>query len=89
MKISARAIGNNMTELFIGNTTILFSYAAPVAAHRYEWFRQHGTIFVVTEQRWCAATSRHINMWLKGAHAKSVPQSFFDDLLETAKWKWT
>jgi len=66
----------NMTQLNIGEYTILFSYRTPVAFHR------SGSGYFKTEKKWSATTSRHINLWLHGANAESVPQDEIDAILE-------
>lgn len=52
-------IGSNMTEVEIGDKTILFSYKTPVAYH------QAGIGYAKTSKYWSVTTSRHINKWLK------------------------
>lgn len=57
MRISP--IASNMTEIEIGNKTILFSYKTPVAFH------EAGVGYAKTNKHWSVTTSRHINKWLK------------------------
>lgn len=52
-------IGSNMTEVELGDKTILFSYKTPVAYH------QAGIGYAKTSKHWSVTTSRHINKWLK------------------------
>lgn len=52
-------IGSNMTEIEIGDKTILFSYKTPVAFH------EAGIGYTKTNKFWSVTTSRHINKWLK------------------------
>jgi hypothetical protein len=59
MKLSPLA--SNMTEIEIGNKTILFSYKTPVAYH------EAGVGYAKTSKHWSATTSRHINKWLKSS----------------------
>ena len=67
-------LASNMTEVEIGDVTVLFSYKTPVAAQTEDGF------FVRTDKFWSATTSRHINKWLAGARAEVKPQSYFDGL---------
>ena len=67
-------IASNMTEVEIGDVTVLFSYKTPVAAQTEDGF------YVRTEKHWSVTTSRHINKWLAGARAELKPQSYFDGL---------
>lgn len=70
-----KQLGSNQTELEIKGARVLFSYSTPVACEsvgkRYR-----------TDKFWSKTTSRHINQWLEGASAESVPQSFFENLLK-------
>lgn len=52
-------IGSNMTEIEVGNLTVLFSYKTPVAYH------EAGIGYAKTNKHWSVTTSRHINKWLK------------------------
>ena len=69
-----KPIASNMTEVQVGDVTVLFSYATPVAAQLEDGF------YVRTEKKWSVTTSRHINKWLAGARAEVKPQSYFDGL---------
>lgn len=69
MKI--KNVGSNMTELHTDQHVILFSYETPVAALRlgdHQYLR--------TDQFWSVTTSRHINKWLQGVEAETVPQEY-------------
>jgi len=73
-----RSLKKNLTEVEIGQVTILFSYKTPVACHI------EGQGYFRTEQKWSTTTSRHINEWLRemGSHdCESKPQKFFDTLV--------
>ena len=70
-----RNIGSNMVEVDGPLATILFSYSTPVAACMSD-----GSGFVRTDKRWSVTTTRHINKWLAGAEARTVPQAVLDDL---------
>jgi len=72
-----RSIKKNMTEVVLGDLTILFSYETPVACHI------QGKGYFRTSKRWSATTTRHINQWLDGAEAEERPQKFFDNLLQS------
>jgi hypothetical protein len=69
----------NMTELTIGNTTVLFSYRTPVAM-----IDGRGGVYR-TSKHWSTTTSRHINTWLNlvsGIKAREMGQEFFDNLVK-------
>jgi hypothetical protein len=69
-----KPVGSNMTELHkTDGTVVLFSYETPVAACMGD-----GGGFIRTDCRWSMTTSKHINKWLDGASARSVPQSELD-----------
>jgi hypothetical protein len=69
-------VGSNMTELILGNgTVILFSYKTPVAC----W--KDGT-FYRTETYYSKTTTKHINKWLpQGVKAQTAGKEFFDILV--------
>jgi len=74
MKI--KSLGANVTELHLNNGTIvLFSYEVPVAA------QVTGRGFLRTEKMFSPTTTRHINKWLDGVHAKTVSQDEIERLL--------
>jgi hypothetical protein len=52
-------IKSNMTEIELGEYTVLFSYKTPVAYHLA------GVGYAKTRKHWSVTTSRHINQWLK------------------------
>ena len=54
---------------------VFFSYETPVAAQ----LAAGG--FVKTETKYSRTTSKHINQWLDGANAETVPQTEIDDLV--------
>jgi hypothetical protein len=68
-------IGPNQTQMEIGDATVLFSYNTPVAAHlpALGWVR--------TAQKFSVTTSRHVNRWLDGMTAKSLPAEQFAEAL--------
>ena len=68
MKI--KSIASNMTELHTDDAVILFSYSTPVAA-----LRKADHKYLRTDQFWSVTTSRHINKWLSGVDAQTVPQA--------------
>lgn len=82
-----KPIKANMTELEIGEITILFSYETPVACH-INGVRFRGRVvdrngYCRTEKKWSATTTRHINQWLRDNNAENVterPQEYFDNL---------
>jgi len=75
---------SNMTEIEIGDKTILFSYKTPVAYH------QAGVGYAKTNKYWSVTTSKHINQWLKmngfdasrGDQLKEVNQEELDNLVK-------
>lgn len=77
-------IASNMTEIEIGNKTILVSYKTPVAFH------EAGVGYAKTNKYWSVTTSRHINKWLKmkgydasrGDGLREVPQDELDNLVK-------
>lgn len=72
MKI--KQVGSNMTELHKDGIVVLFSYETPVAAYI------DGEC-VRTEEFYSPTTTRHINKWLAGVKARTVPQQTIEDLL--------
>ena len=75
MKI--KNIGSNVTELHTDDAVILFSYETPVAG-----LRTSDHEYVRTDLFGSVTTSRHINKWLSGVEAQTVPQ---DELFALAK----
>lgn len=73
-------LGPNMTEIYVNDVTVLFSYKTPVAVMIDEGL---GFVFYRTSKRWSNTTSRHINKWLRvyGKVASEKPQEYFDNLL--------
>lgn len=73
-----RPIKSNMTELTVGNTTVLFSYRTPVAGYDDQGaFR--------TAQHYSVTTSRHINQYLGGKDVgRTVSQEYINSLVEVA-----
>ena len=72
--IRIKQIGSNMTVLNKNGYEILFSYETPVAVYD----QQRGE-YLRTEQKFSQTTSRHINKWLQGVKAMSVPQNVIED----------
>jgi hypothetical protein len=70
-----KQLGSNMTELDLGFAQVFFSYETPVAACLTD-----GTL-VRTAERYSVTTTRHINKWLQGCEALTVPQARIDCLL--------
>ena len=73
MKI--KQIASNMTELDLGFAQVFFSYETPVAACLTD-----GTL-VRTATKYSVTTTKHINKWLQGCEALTVPQARIDCLL--------
>lgn len=70
-----KPLASNMTELTVGNITILFSYKTPVAGWDSEGaFR--------TSQHYSSTTTRHINKYLGGKDiGRKVEQDFIDAIV--------
>lgn len=64
-------LGPNRTEVRIGDLTVFFSYSTPVAAYvpALGWVR--------TAEKFSVTTSRHINQWLDGVPALTLPAAQF------------
>ena len=72
-----KPIKSNMTELTVGNTTVLFSYRTPVAGYDDQGaFR--------TDQRYSVTTTKHINHYLGKGVGRVVSQDYIDSLVEVA-----
>jgi hypothetical protein len=73
----AKQSGKNQTEIHLGaETTILYSYDTPVAAHHEgKWYR--------TDERHSNTTSKHVRGWLDNRFegSEEVPESFFSSIL--------
>ena len=68
-------LGYNQTQITLSDGhQVFFSYETPVAARTpdYKYYR--------TDRKWSVTTSRHINKWLDGVKATTMPQNFFDTL---------
>ena len=77
--MKVRKIGSNMTELEVGNITIMFSYSTPVAGQDDEGLFR-------TAQSYSRTTSGHIRVYLEGRDAgrmpiRTVPQAYIDSLV--------
>jgi hypothetical protein len=70
-----KQIGSNMTELDMGFAQVFFSYETSVAARLTD-----GSL-VRTAERYSVTTTKHINKWLDGCEALTVPQERIDCLL--------
>ncbi len=75
-KMKLRQVKSNVTELTIGETTIMFSYQTPVAGYDEEGaFR--------TDRKYSVTTSRQINQYLGGKEVgRTVPQDYINWLVE-------
>ena len=72
-----RPIKSNMTELTVGDTTVLFSYRTPVAGYDDQGaFR--------TDQHYSVTTSRQINQYLGKGVGRTVSQEYINSLVEVA-----
>jgi len=70
-----KALGANKTQVEVNGHTVFFSYNTPVAAN----LATGG--FVRTATKYSVTTSKHINQWLDGANARTVPQEEINALL--------
>lgn len=80
--MTLKPIKSNMSEIKVGNVTVLFSYQTPVAClltngSVYEYYQ--------TAKKWSRTTSRHISQWLEGNPAMFKDQEYFDNLLSGVK----
>jgi len=73
-----KQIASNMTELDLGFAQVFFSYETPVAARLTD-----GSL-VRTETKYSVTTTKHINKWLNGCEALTVPQDRIDCLLTSS-----
>ena len=73
-----RQVKSKVTELTIGDTTIMFSYQTPVAGYDDQGaFR--------TDQYYSVTTSRQINQYLGGKDVgRTVSQEYINSLMEVA-----
>ena len=72
-------IKNNMNEVRLNGTSILFSYKTPVACHVI------GKGYIKTSKKWSVTTSKHINQWLNmndAVNVQEVDQSIIEDILQ-------
>ena len=70
-----KPLGANRTELTLASgAVVFFSYQTPVAAQRAEGG------FIRTAEHYSVTTSRHINQWLDGRNAATVPQADIDSI---------
>lgn len=74
--LKLKIIGPNQTVISTEKIEVFFSYETPVAA-----FVQ-GQGYVRTDTFYSTTTSKHINGWLRGTKAETVPQEEIDNLLE-------
>jgi hypothetical protein len=78
--LKLKPLASNMTELELGDKTILFSYRTPVACHIA------GEGYYRTEKKWSVTTSKHIGKWLTLMGARNPaalkPQEFFDSMVQ-------
>jgi len=72
--MTLKQVGSNMSEVGIGDKTVLYSYSTPVA------YKEGGFLFV-TNKYWSKTTSRHINKWLDGSKFETIPQLSLDTLV--------
>ena len=74
-KLNLKKIGSNMTELEVGNTSILFSYQTPVAGYDDQGAFRSNDWFSMT-------TTKHINKYLGGKDVgREVDQSYIEGLV--------
>ena len=74
-KLNLKSIGSNMTELEVGNTSILFSYQTSVAGYDDQGAFRSNDWFSMT-------TTKHINKYLGGKDVgREVDQSYIEGLV--------
>lgn len=73
-----KQLGSNMTELDMGFAQVFFSYETPVAARLTD-----GSL-VRTATKYSVTSTKHINKWLDGCGALTVPQDRIDCLLTSS-----
>jgi hypothetical protein len=70
IQMKLKPLGANRTELTLASgAVVFFSYQTPVAAQRAEGG------FIRTAQHYSVTTLRHIDQWLEGRNAQTVPQA--------------
>ena len=75
MRLLVDNLGANKTELTMSDDLVIFfSYHTPVAAIKDGNYYRTSRFHSIT-------TTRHINEWLDGEIAISMPQEFFDKLV--------
>lgn len=84
MRVSIETPAANVTKVFLGTLTVLFSYEAPVAA----WVHKDGeTKRYATDKRHSTTTSKHVNQYgpekflCEGDHFEKVPQEELESLI--------
>ena len=76
-QMKLRQVKSNVTELTIGDTTIMFSYQTPVAGYDDQGaFR--------TDQHYSVTTTRQINQYLGKGVGRTVSQEYINSLVEVA-----
>jgi hypothetical protein len=78
VQMKIKQIASNMTVLDLGFAQVFFSYETPVAACLTD-----GSL-VRTETKYSVTTTKHINKWLNGCEALTVPQDRIDCLLTSS-----
>jgi hypothetical protein len=74
-KLNLKKVGSNMTELEVGNTSILFSYQTPVAGWDDRGAFRSSDWFSTT-------TTKHINKYLGGKDiGRVVDQKYIENLV--------
>jgi hypothetical protein len=74
--MSLKVLGSNQTQITKSDgTRILFSYSTPVAAY------VPGRGYIRTATSYSKTTAKHINAWLSGTKAATVPPSELDALM--------
>lgn len=72
--MTLKPLGNNVNQVTVGLTDVLFSYRTPVAIFDHNTGRAYKT-----SHKWSATTTRHINKWFdQRTDVELKPQEFFD-----------
>jgi hypothetical protein len=81
--MNLKPIASNMTEVELGQITVLFSYETPVA------YRVKATNeYYKTNKYWSRTTSKHINKWIPDSGEvmiRETDQEDLDNLLNEVK----
>ena len=72
---------NTLTQYHDWNDGLSYGIIADGRGGHRNFYRLENFEYVRTNQSWSRTTSKHITQWLEGVKAKTVEQSFLDNLL--------